>query len=116
MPTDVEVLDAAAEKIAGGWCQGKYYTYNHVTQDKYCVAGALVEGIMPGYWKTRDTAFDLGFNKTSQYDRIAEALGKHWGVEAVSTFNDARSTTQEDVLLGIKHVREEFAKEASDAQ
>ena len=79
----VKFLQLTKERIVtGGWCQGIYGDVRG--SGPVCLSGAM-HSVYPIYDDLRHTATNL----------LLELLPKHCGIV---TFNDATTTTKEDVL------------------
>lgn len=115
MLSDEEVLDKASELIEKGWCQGAFHTpalANPEHVDQYCIEGALRVAVRDSNETSAASAamyyLSLGSEEEVQHYRLSMLLSDFWGVPGPRYFNDRESTSKEDVLLGIKKVREQI--------
>ncbi len=120
MKTDIEVIDEAIALVEkdGGWCQGAFfYDKNGWPTDgrsgkppaSFCVEGAIAYAC--GVLITYGVNTPVGRAAHAQSDRLRRLVAKQGVPEPAKfhgfprDFNDAATTTQEDVVLALKKTR-----------
>ncbi len=94
MKTVDEVIEEAISLIQQGWIQG--VTHIEVNgQDRYCILGAFDSAA-----ERRSSLF------TGAVVRVRAVISIDHPFHSVAAFNDAPTTTKEDVLLVLKKAKE----------
>lgn len=82
-------LDAAADLLERGWCQGEYRDREH---ERYCLNGALM--------------MSANLANYGEYSDMLYAVASYLGIASTIKWNDAPGRTQSEVVAAVRKTAE----------